>query len=73
MDSKFVEGQKRLMNQCQKLTRGLYGESVNAGMASTRGSAAFCRCGTGTGRPSVTLGAFLTFLQYLLHFSLGTV
>lgn len=58
------------MSRCHELARDLYGESVNAGMTSTRGSAAFCRCGIGTGIRSVTLRAFLMFLQHLLHFSL---
>lgn len=56
------------MSQCHELARDLHGESVNAGMTSTRGSAAFCRCGIGLGMPSVTLRAFFYVLTAFAAF-----
>lgn len=69
VDGELVEGQQRLMNQCPELVRDLYGQSVNAGMTSTRGSAAFCSCGVGTARPIMALRAFLLLLQHSAFFS----
>lgn len=59
------------MNQCPELARDLHRQSVNAGMTSARGSAAFCSCGVGTGRPIVALRSFLMLLKHLLHFPLA--
>lgn len=67
MDSELVEGQQRLMNQCPELVRDLHGQSVNAGVTSARGSAAFCS-GAATGRPVVALRPFLMLLKHLMHF-----
>lgn len=71
MDCELVEGHQRLMNQCPELARDLHGQSVNAGMTSARGSATFCSCGVGTGRPVEALRPFLILLKHLLHFALA--